>query len=100
MGTVNFKGKAARVPLKENFGRNFFVKKFFKLRKTVKKANVLICRYMKFYAVMSRQQYTCIRVYMTKFHLQNTFCMLQSHHDLAREPDRDFCRAFFVLKVF
>lgn len=42
MGTINFKGKAARVPLKENFGRNFFVKKFFKLRKTVKKANVLI----------------------------------------------------------
>ncbi len=60
MGTINFKGKAARVPPKENFGRNFFVKKFFKLRKTVKKANVLICRYMKFYAVMSRQQYTCI----------------------------------------
>lgn len=42
MGTINFKEKAARVPLKENFGRNFFVKKFFKLRKTVKKANVLI----------------------------------------------------------
>lgn len=97
MGTINFKGKAARVPLKENFGRNFFVKKFFKLRKTVKKANVLICRYMKFYAVRAGSS---IRVYMTKFHLQNTFCMLQSHHDLAREPDRDFCRAFFVLKVF
>ena len=97
MGTINFKGKAARVPLKENFGRNFFVKKFFKLRKTVNKANVLICRYMKFYAVRTGSS---IRVYMTKFHLQNTFCMLQSHHDLAREPDRDFCRAFFVLKVF
>ena len=41
VGTINFKEKAARVPLKENFGRNFFVKKFFKLRKTVKKANVL-----------------------------------------------------------
>ena len=52
MGTINFKGKAARVPLKENFWRNFFVKKFFKLCKTVKKVNVLICRYMKFYALI------------------------------------------------
>ena len=73
------------------------MKKFFRLRKTAKKVNVLICRYMKFYAVRADSS---IRVYMTKFHLQNMFCMLQSHHDLAREPDRDFCQAFFVLKVF
>ena len=49
MGTVNFKGKVARVPLKENFGRNFFVKKFFRLRKTAPKRK---CFNMQIYEIL------------------------------------------------
>lgn len=49
VGTVNFKGKAARVPLKENFGRNFFCEKFFRLRKTVPKSK---CFNMQIYEIL------------------------------------------------